>query len=222
MSIKLDRFVCPLALAISMTGSAWADEPHEPIAPTALPEPPPPSPTLPLTPPTTQPPPVQALAPYPHYNVQAAGVQQPATTVSWYGWQSLIGVVPTHLMAAGGLFGGGLWLFIPTIIGGVFTTPIVHGVNGNTGRMYLSFGGNVLAPLAGWAIGSAVDSHSWLPILGPWLAAGLWQATDIAFLHYKEKPAARPRKVAGIEIPMFSVAPMMENGRKGIWIMGQF
>ncbi|MBK9260337.1 MAG: hypothetical protein IPM54_10925 [Polyangiaceae bacterium] len=111
-----------------MTGSAWADEPHEPIAPTALPEPPLPPPTLPLTPPTTQPPPpVQAPPPYPHYNVQAAGIQQPAPQVSWYGWQSLIGVVPTHLMAAGGLFGGGFWLLIPTVIGGVFTTPIVHG-----------------------------------------------------------------------------------------------
>lgn len=103
-------------------------------------------------------------------------------------------------------------LFVPAVIGAGFVTPIVHWAHGNKGRGWLSFGLNLGAPTIGAIAGGGN---------GALIALGLWNIIDVAALHYKKEPAKPPSAATSV-LQSIAIVPMLDHGRKGFTLMGQF
>ena len=138
---------------------------------------------------------------------------QPRQTGStkWYGWKSLFGLVPVYGLFAAGIATDEFAVIVPAAIGGVLITPIVHRAHGNSGRGWLSFGLNLGAPLIGVYAGGGY---------GALVGLGLWNTIDVLALHWEQKVVDSPKKAQGF--PSFAIVPMMDHGRKGIALVGQF
>ncbi len=130
----------------------------------------------------------------------------------WYGWHSLIGVVPLQAMFGAGWAMNNDQLIFIGALGSILMSPIVHRANGQDGRGWASLGGNVGSLLIGGLIAEEV---------GVGIGLVLWTTIDISLLHYKPVPPQEPPKSA-LGIHSFAVVPMMEKGRQGLSIMGQF
>ncbi len=137
---------------------------------------------------------------------------QQTTTGGWYGWKSMIGLVPVHALFIAGIVSDEYIPFIPAFIGGVLVTPIAHWAHGNRGRGWLSFGLNIGTMMAGGTFGG---------ITGVPIVLGIWNVIDVAALHHKTEPVRPPNAVNSIW-QSIAIVPMMDHGRKGFTLMGQF
>jgi hypothetical protein len=159
---------------------------------------------------------VRASQPIPESNTRPdyGSADQPRQTTGggWYGWKSLIGLVPVYGLFIGGIVSDESTLFIPAVIGGVLVTPVAHWAHGNKGKGWLSFGLNFGAPAIGAIAGGGY---------GALIGLGLWNVIDIAALHHETTPATSPPATASL-LQSIAIVPMMGNGRKGFTLIGQF
>lgn len=124
----------------------------------------------------------------------------------------MIGLVPVYGLFVGGIVAEESTLFIPAAIGGLLVTPIAHWTHGNRGRGWVSFGLNLGAPMLGLFVAGGY---------GALAGFGLWNVVDVAALHYERKPAALVNRTPNI-VHSWAIVPMMDHGRRGIGLVGQF
>jgi len=144
----------------------------------------------------------------------------------WYGWQTLIGVIASDLVA---IVGQGSVVTYLGVAGHVFTGPIVHWAHGHVGQGFASLGLNAGLPLAGGLIGVVAGSGDGLAALG-YGAIGVLvgalaaPALDISLLSTETVDAPiEPKKGARALLPSsVAVVPMVDQNRVGLSLVGQF
>ncbi|MDI3291663.1 hypothetical protein QHF83_50600, partial [Polyangium sp. 15x6] len=219
----------PPAAPAAAPDAAPAPAAAPPAAPAPAPDSvfaPPPLAAPPPAPPGAAPPPWMWRSPppayglYPGWRLEEDRPTKETPDRTWYGWQSLIGVIPSHALFAFGTFDNDLeFLMVAGALGHCLTSPIVHWAHGNVGRGFLSLGLNATLPLAGMALAFESGSTEML------IAAGLitivgWPIVDTVVLSYDEAPKSKD-KSAGL-IHSFGVVPMIDGEKKGLSLVGQF
>ncbi|MRG91865.1 hypothetical protein [Polyangium spumosum] len=213
------RLFLPLASAgcIALGAAAALAEPPQPSSP---------APPAPVTapPPAERPPwmrrPPQSPALYPGWRLEEAPRPGETAEPQWYGWQSLMGIIPSHGIALLGLTDNDL---IPLIYlgaaGHALTSPIVHWAHGNVGTGFLSLGVNIGAPLLGGMIAFETRSTGLLFTMGFLTIVG-WPVVDTLLLSYEDAPKSKDKSARLID--SFAVVPMLDGDRKGLSLVGQF
>ncbi|MDI1484676.1 hypothetical protein [Polyangium sp. y55x31] len=183
---------------------------------------PPPAPPGAMPPPWMWRPPPQSNVLYPGWRLEEDLPPGETDKPKWYGWQSLIGIIPSHGLALLGSFDNDTqFLLVVGAMGHALTSPIVHWVHGNAGRGFLSLGLNVGLPLLSYGVAASFRSTEML------LAAGLislvgWPIVDTVVLSYEDPPRSKSKdKSAGL-IHSFGVVPMIDGDKKGLSLVGQF
>ncbi|MDC3954336.1 hypothetical protein [Polyangium jinanense] len=181
---------------------------------------PPPAPPGAAPPPWMWRPPPPAYGLYPGWRLEEDRPSKETDARTWYGWQSLIGVIPSHALFAFSTFDNDLeFLMVAGVLGHCLTSPIVHWAHGNVGRGFLSLGLNATLPLAGMALAFETGSTEML------IAAGLitivgWPIVDTVALSYEEAPKSKDKSTSLIH--SFGVVPMIDSDTKGLSLVGQF
>ena len=212
----------PAAAADPAPPAAPAPDPA--AAPTSAPPAPlaaPPPAPLGARPPWMQrPPPPGAYGPYPGWRLEEAPQPGEAGERQWYGWQSLIGIIPSHGMSLLALYDLDLLPLVAVgMIGHSLSSPIVHWVHGNVGRGFLSLGLNIGLPAVSYGIAAEFRSEEMLVGLGLLSIVG-WPIIDTVVLSYEDAPKAKDKSARLID--SFMVVPMIDGQKKGLSLVGQF
>ncbi|MDI1448588.1 hypothetical protein [Polyangium sp. 6x1] len=166
--------------------------------------------------------PPPAYGPYPGWRLEEEAPKSSETNErTWYGWQSLLGIIPSHGLAVVGVLDHDLYgLIVVGALGHCFTSPIVHWVHGNTGRGFISLGMNAGLPILSSAlinVASSADMFFGVALL----AVVGWPIVDVAVLSYEDPPSKSKEKTAGF-IDSFGVVPMIDREKKGLSLVGRF
>lgn len=158
--------------------------------------------------------------PYPGWRLEEEKRPDETGGPQWYGWQSLIGIIPSHAMAVLGTTDNDLYgLIVAGAIGHSLTSPIVHWAHGNVGRGFLSLGLNTGLPFLGLAVGLEARSTGLLVAMGFVTIVG-WPIVDTVVLSYEDAPKSNDKNARLID--SFSVVPMIDGDKKGLSLVGQF
>lgn len=145
---------------------------------------------------------------------------RPAPVTTWYGWQTLIGVVAGDaLTLIGGSFNNSPMLYIG-VGAHVFTGPIVQWAHGNAGKGFISLGLNLGIPAIG-ALSSVVLGYYGVILAGiGYLAA---PTLDMALLSTETAEAPTVPKGARLLLPSsVGIMPMLDANRRGLTLIGRF
>ncbi len=223
------RFFSPLlAVAlVTLSASSVIAAPDSAPAPAATPAPVSASPAPWMQ--GTPPPPAWGL--YPGWRLEETEDARTRTSENgkrtWYGWQSLAALVPSHLVFATGFVTAfatrntelGVGMIILGMGGHVLASPITHWLHGNTGRGFLSLGLNVGLPVLGSVIADASDTGELTVPLALLSVIG-WPVVDIVVLSYEDPP--EPQRTSMLGIRSLGVVPMIDGYKKGLSLVGQF
>lgn len=146
---------------------------------------------------------------------------RPAPVTTWYGWQTLIGVLAGDaLTLIGGSFNNSPMIYIG-VGAHVFTGPIVHWAHGNAGKGFISLGLNLGIPTIG-ALSSVVLGYYGLILAGiGYLAA---PTLDMALLSTEtvDGPATAPKGARVLLPSSVGIMPMLDPNRRGLMLVGRF
>lgn len=147
----------------------------------------------------------------------------------WYGWQTLIGVVASDVVTLVGAFATAGPFAQIGIAGHVLTGPIVHWAHGHVGKGFLSLGLNVGMPAIGAIFGALFVDNSSGGTLAAFGLTGigyiLAPTLDMAILSTEEVPDKTPAVPKGARLLLptsVGFAPMLDQNRRGLMLVGQF
>jgi len=220
---------------------ASAESPVEPpVAPPVAPPAAPAEPPAPKAPPAASPPPSYAPVPrpvpspslYPGWRLEEDVKRSPETLErNWYGWQTLIGLVPSHLLFTAGALsafssgwrnGSDIMLY-GGMLGHVFSSPIIHWAHGKTGMGFGSLALNVATPTLGFLTILSARSGDLILPLGV-VSVLTWPIIDIVAFSSEDPAEAKKDKdvKSALGIHSFGIIPMIEPDRKGLSLVGRF
>jgi hypothetical protein len=161
--------------------------------------------------------------PYPGWRLEPASDKNEGAKV-WYGWQSLIGIIPSHLFIVAATLTPLDALGYIGALGHCLTSPIVHWVHGNVGRGFLSLGLNTGLPAIG--LYGLLESRSEGFAIAL-LSIGMigWPVIDTALLSYEETDTdkkAKKKSEFALGVQSLGVAPILDGDRKGLSLVGRF
>lgn len=135
----------------------------------------------------------------------------------WYGWKTLLAVVPTDVLVIGSAFSGNStftsvsWAIgIPTHM---LAGPINHWAHGYVGHGFVALAANVTLPAVG-LMGGSDAAIAVLYCLGPLL--------DAAVSIVPDKVSVSNVQTAGWKPSSVTLVPMIDGQRRGLALMGQF
>ncbi|XXX75440.1 hypothetical protein WMF30_48105 [Sorangium sp. So ce134] len=141
--------------------------------------------------------------------------EQPEPKRAWYGWQHLLVLGSTAILApmAIAMEDEALaWLSVgPFVLGG----PITHWANGQLGKGFASLGLNAGCTLGGSMVGALIanasDSRDWETLAGFFIGGSLGLLTaniiDIAVLEYEETRATESYDYIRLRPPRLRLVP---------------
>jgi hypothetical protein len=157
--------------------------------------------------------------------------REPAYTTKqrWYGWETLIGLAITD----GALIGGGAalesgWPIVAGFIMRPFVGPIVHWQHGHVGRGFGSLGLNVGVPFTLGAVGAAATGDNCNRslgclagfVLGYFIGSIVAPIIDVAALSTEKVEV--PVEPEALHVQSLTVVPILDKGRTGLGLAGQF
>jgi len=220
----------PNAVNSNTTNSPRAEDlvPSQTSTPPAPPANPGPGTIVPQGSPSPQPYPYPYY-PQPYYPYPPGWAPRPPPTqkTTWYGWQTLIGVVAGDLVTIIATSSNAEPLAYIGVGGHVLTGPIVHWVHGHVGKGFASLGLNVGLPglglLSGAAVGNGYGSLAMALILGGigYIAA---PTLDMSLLSTEtvEEATTVPKGARALLPSSIGLMPMLDQNRRGLMLVGQF
>jgi len=168
---------------------------------------------------------------YPGAYPQSWAARPPATKkTTWYGWQTLIGVVAGDIVTIIGNSSNTEVLAYIGVGGHVLTGPIVHWAHGYVGKGFASLGLNVGLPgqglLSGLAI-SAGGADAGGVVIG-FILGGIGYIVaptlDISLLSTETVDEANttPRGARALVPSSVALMPMLDQNRRGLMLVGRF